>query len=248
MKNIIPFKKEVIFKTNISEITSISLEHTLSLENDKVQGNFIVNGEYKVSDSSTTVETFNLELPFEIIIDEKYDTKKAIIDIDDFYYEIVNNNVLSISIDVLIDKLEEKPIIEDFTLIDETPNREIIEKEITENEKEEVKEETKADKKRCIDESEKEKYDKKKEETKNMINEKEEPREVEEKINSLFNQFSKDSEVYVTYNVYILRDSDTLESILEKYNITEDTLKEYNDLSDLKIGDKIIIPTNYEGN
>ena len=211
MKNIIPFKKEVIFKTNISEITSISLEHTLSLENDKVQGNFIVNGEYKVSDSSTTVETFNLELPFEIIIDEKYDTKKAIIDIDDFYYEIVNNNVLSISIDVLIDKLEEKPIIEDFTLIDETPNREIIEKEITENEKEE-------------------------------------PREVEEKINSLFNQFSKDSEVYVTYNVYILRDSDTLESILEKYNITEDTLKEYNDLSDLKIGDKIIIPTNYEGN
>ena len=228
MKNIIPFKKEVIFKTNISEITSISLEHTLSLENDKVQGNFIVNGEYKVSDSSTTVETFNLELPFEIIIDEKYDTKKAIIDIDDFYYEIVNNNVLSISIDVLIDKLEEKPIIEDFTLIDETPNREIIEKEITESEKEE--------------------YEKKKEEIKDMINEKEEPREVEEKINSLFNQFSKDSEVYVTYNVYILRDSDTLESILEKYNITEDTLKEYNDLSDLKIGDKIIIPTNYEGN
>ena len=244
MKNIIPFKKEVIFKTNISEITSISLEHTLSLENDKVQGNFIVNGEYKVSDSSTTVETFNLELPFEIIIDEKYDTKKAIIDIDDFYYEIVNNNVLSISIDVLIDKLEEKPIIEDFTLIDETPNREIIEEEITENEKEE----TKTDKKRCIDESEKKEYEKKKEEIKNMINEKEEPREVEEKINSLFNQFSKDSEVYVTYNVYILRDSDTLESILEKYNITEDTLKEYNDLSDLKIGDKIIIPTNYEGN
>lgn len=248
MKNIIPFKKEVIFKTNISEITSISLEHTLSLENDKVQGNFIVNGEYKVSDSSTTVETFNLELPFEIIIDEKYDTKRAIIDIDDFYYEIVNNNVLSISIDVLIDKLEEKPIIEDFTLIDETPNREIIEEEITENEKEEVKEEAKTDKKRCIDESEKEEYEKKKEEIKDMINEKEEPREVEEKINSLFNQFSKDSEVYVTYNVYILRDSDTLESILEKYNITEDTLKEYNDLSDLKIGDKIIIPTNYEGN
>ena len=172
MKNIIPFKKEVIFKTNISEITSISLEHTLSLENDKVQGNFIVNGEYKVSDSSTTVETFNLELPFEIIIDEKYDTKKAIIDIDDFYYEIVNNNVLSISIDVLIDKLEEKPIIEDFTLIDETPNREIIEEEITENEKEEVKEEAKTDTKRCIDESEKEEYEKKKEEIKDMINEK----------------------------------------------------------------------------
>ena len=45
--------------------------------------------------------------------------------------------------------------------------------------------------------------------------------EVEEKINSLFNQFSKDSEVYVTYNVFILRDGDTIDSILEKYNITE---------------------------
>ena len=28
MKNIIPFKKDVIFKTNISEVTSISLENT----------------------------------------------------------------------------------------------------------------------------------------------------------------------------------------------------------------------------
>ena len=34
MKQIIPFKKELLFKTKVSEITSISLEHTLSLKDD----------------------------------------------------------------------------------------------------------------------------------------------------------------------------------------------------------------------
>ena len=37
MKNIIPFKKDVIFKTNISEVTSISLENTLSIKDDIIK-------------------------------------------------------------------------------------------------------------------------------------------------------------------------------------------------------------------
>ena len=75
MKNIIPFKKEVIFKTNISEITSISLEHTLSLENDKVQGNFIVNGEYKGHTYSLMQDKMNG------------------VDDEDFFYRIAMDNV-----------------------------------------------------------------------------------------------------------------------------------------------------------
>ena len=61
-------------------------------------------------------------------------------------------------------------------------------------------------------------------------------------------KLSKDSEVYVTYNVLIIRDGDTIDSILEKYNVTEDELKKYNDLSNLQLGDKLIIPNSYEGN
>ena len=72
MKNIIPFKKDVIFKTNLNEITSISLEHTLIVKDDSIKGDFIVSGEYKVSENSKTVEPFSLKLPFEIMIDEKY--------------------------------------------------------------------------------------------------------------------------------------------------------------------------------
>lgn len=240
MKNIIPFRKNVIFKTNLSEITSISLENTLNLNKDTISGDFIINGEYKVSDKSTSVEPFELTLPFEIVMDDRFDTKKAVVDIDDFYYEIVNDNVMSISIDVLVDKLQEKPVVELEDLVDVTPVREIIDSEDDNMENildkiDEIEEE------RCIEEED-------------IVEEKEEVIEqrdlskemVEEKINSLFSQISKDSEVYVTYNVLIIRDGDTIDSILEKYNVTEDELKKYNDLSNLQLGDKLIIPNSYE--
>lgn len=283
MKNIIPFKKDVIFKTNLSEITSISLENTLSLENDTLKGEFIISGDYKVSDRSTTVEPFDIRLPFEISIDDKYDTKSATIDIDDFYYEIVNNNVLSVSIDVLIDKLKEKPLMELNDLVEVKQVRGNLEeeekfmKELDVNNElreslgvSEKKDENRENKENIENkESENKKVKEieiKKEEAKEIKEEKmvtkeeieekiiEEERgvivneEVEEKINSLFNQFSKDSEVYVTYNVFILRDGDTIDSILEKYNISEEELRKYNDLTNLQLGDKLIIPNVYERN
>ena len=62
----------------------------------------------------------------------------------------------------------------------------------------------------------------------------------------MFSNNALDGDVYVTYNVYILRDGDTLDSIIEKYNITLDELKKYNDLSNLQLGDKLIIPNTYE--
>lgn len=260
MKNIIPFKKDVIFKTNISEVTSISLEHTLKLEDNEVKGDFIVSGEYKVNDTSTTVEPFTLNLPFEISIDERYDASKAKLDIDDFYYEIINNNVLSVSIDVLLDRLEEKKIVTLDDLKDETKERTILDiEEDTMSEvnnrndnKEEIKEEVESeDKREEIEEKREEskEIEEKREESKDVEEKRfdgKEKEEVEEKINSLFNQFSSDSEVYVTYNVFIVRDGDNLDSIMEKYGINEETLKQYNDLSNLQIGDKLIIPTSYE--
>ena len=242
MKNIIPFKKDVIFKTNISEVTSISLENTLSIKDDIIKGDFLVSGEYKISDKSTSVDPFSLNLPFEIVIDERYNTEKATADIDDFYYEIVNDNVLRIAIDVLIDNLEERPLINEFDLLDETPKRELLEVEEEVLEEELPKEEKEEVREAIIEETFKEEV---KEE---RCIESETEEDMQEKINSLFSNFSKDSEVYVTYNVYIVRDGDTLESILAKYDIELDELKKYNDLSELKLGDKLIIPNTYETN
>lgn len=250
MKNIIPFKKDVIFKTKLSEITSISLENTLNLKNDTISGDFIISGEYKISDKSTTVEPFDLNIPFEIVLDDRFDTKKASVDIDDFYYEIVNDNVLSVSIDVLVDHLYDKPVVELEDLVEITPVREVLDceednmdreslfKEVEEKEdivKEENKEEIKEEiiDNRCIEDEVPP--------TRNIDKE-----QIEEKINSIFNNSSFSDEVYVTYNVFIIRDGDTLDSIMDKYNVSREELEKYNDLTNLQLGDKLIIPNNYE--
>ena len=197
MKKIIPFKKDIIFKTEVAEVTSISLDNTLSVkENSLIGGTFEVYGDYKVTDTSVSLESFSYELPFEIHMDEKYDLKDVTIEIDDFYYEIVNNKVLTISIDVLLDNLEEK-------------ENEELEKEIEEEsrkEKEPVKE-------RCIEE-----------ESPIIINNQEEE--------------------YKKYKIYIVRDNDTIESIMEKYKVTKEELEEYNDLSSFQVNTKLLIQTN----
>lgn len=204
MKKIVPFKKDIIFKTEVAEITSISLDNTLSAKEDGlVYGDFKVYGDYKVTDTSTSLESFTYELPFEIHMDEKYDLKNVTIEIDDFYYEIINNKVLTISIDVLLDNLEEKEV-------------EKVNLDIKENSKEEKEEVEEKEKNRCIEE-----------ESPIIIN-------------------NQTEEIYKKYKVYIVREGDTIESIMEKYKVTKEELEEYNDLSTLQINTKLIIQSQDE--
>lgn len=53
-------------------------------------------------------------------------------------------------------------------------------------------------------------------------------------------------EEYVTYRVYKVTESDTIDSILAKYNVTKEMLSDYNNLENITAGDKLIIPTNEE--
>lgn len=53
-----------------------------------------------------------------------------------------------------------------------------------------------------------------------------------------------DEEQFVTYRVYKVSDSDTLDSILTKYNITKEQLSDYNNIENITPGTKLIIPTN----
>ena len=250
MKIIIPFKKEVVFKDNISEITSISLEHHLTLNDYLVKGNFLITGEYKVSDASITVLPFNLELPIALSIEDRYLTDKAVCDIDDFYYEIINDRKLSISIDISVDKLSEKDIKEvdktvevledcsDTEIVNVEDNRCIdMEEKNLKSDNVEESLETNNDVKEEI----KEIRDNKIEERETKDKKIDKADEVNKKIKTLFNTDS-DTEEYITYQIYIIRDGDTVDSIIAKYDIDVESLKEYNDISDLKIGDKIIIP------
>ena len=240
MKIIIPFKKEVVFKDNISEITSISLEHELNIADYLVKGNFLITGEYKVSSASNTVLPFNLDLPIALSIEDRYDTNKAVCDIDDFYYEIINDRKLSISIDISVDKLSEKEITETDKVIEvlddneDSGNRCIdMEDDIISDNKVET-----LDTKKEVKEEISEVKDTNREGLDKKIDKAE---EVNKKIKTLFNTNS-DTEEYITYQIYIIREGDTVDSIVAKYDIDIESLKEYNDISDLKIGDKVIIP------
>ena len=63
-----------------------------------------------------------------------------------------------------------------------------------------------------------------------------------EKVTSIFENFDTKDEQYVSYYVHIIRDNDNIDSITSKYNVTIDDLKEYNNIDQITLGNKIIIP------
>lgn len=245
MKKIIPFKKQIYFNSNVGEITSISLEHTLSpASNNLIKGDFIISGEYKMTESSVSTDPFEFYLPCDIELHERYKTDKVQINIDDFYYEVIDSKILEVNIDVLLDKLEEDVIINEIPMkyvhmdelekdleVIENPREEIEykkEEKVNKVMKEEIKEDIKQEKienkggERCVEE--------------------------EEYTKSIFSNFGSTEEEYRTYRVYIVREGDSLEQIIAKYAINKEELEKYNDLKELSIGDKIIIPYFYEDN
>ena len=103
MNKIIPFSKDIKFNESIGEITSIVLDDTLNfLDSYTIGGDLIVRGTHKIGDVE---EDFSYPLPTGITVDSKYDTSKANISIDDFYYEIINDDTLKVKIDLILDNL-----------------------------------------------------------------------------------------------------------------------------------------------
>lgn len=254
MKKIIPFRKDIIFKTNLSEITSISLEHTLHFEdNNLISGVFTVSGDYKITDTSNLTEPFSYDLPFDINMDEKYNLERAQADINDFYYEIINDNVLSVNIEVVVNDVEERLIPEELEPKEWEQEDILKEPEIErsqvdpalETELEQTREDlepTQIEHSMSESVSDIEMEDSMEASTVESTS----PRCIEpedSKFESLFDHMDDTTETYQSYKVYIVREGDTLEAILEKYSVTKEALESYNDLKEIKIGDKIIVPT-----
>lgn len=236
MKQIIPFVKDISLAPKIYEITSIALEHNLKMENsDSVVGSFTVSGKYRINDISINEEVFEENIPFDITLDSKYDASKVTIDIDDFYYEIINDEFLRVHIDVLVDNL------------------------VYEKEKIEKPAEVKKEERQSIMPNKEERNDglmndnvitsNKNEDT--LIREedakKEAPKERESDITSKIETglFDKE-EKYITYKVHIVRDTETIDEITTKYNVSKEELEKYNDLNNIVLGAKIIIPISNE--
>ena len=226
MKQTIPFKKDITFKTKIGELTAISLDNDLTLKGeDLIVGNFYISGNYKMLEGSIEEESYSYKIPCEIAISSEYDTYDAVIDIDDFYYEIINDEVLRVNITVVISNLERKEIKEEQetneveVLTDEDDRMLSINDDIADNIKLPLEEEFEE------------------------IKEIEKPRNVSN-FDKVKESAKNQDDTYITYKVYIYKEEDTIESVLEKYSITKEELANYNNLEDIIPGSKIVIPSS----
>lgn len=258
MKQIISFEKEIAFKTMIGEVTSISLEHTLSFQGPStISGDMIVSGTYKMTEASTLEEDFQYAIPVDIMLTKELEEDNRSIAIHNFTYDIRNEDTLHLYIDVLVKGREVIELEEEEKVIE--PVRE----ELPKIDEEQVEDTTNDDKEilteKEVEESQKVidniiNTDKKEEEV--IIEDKEEEpvikTDIQEEVktttdtkvmNSIFSAFANTEETYTTYSVYILRENDSIENIIENYGVTREELSYYNDLDNLNVGSKIIIPT-----
>ena len=226
MKQIISFKKELPFKTKVSDITSISLERELKVEEEGiVTGVFHITGDYKMNEGSINRENFSFDLPFDITLDPRYDINTVKSDIEDFYYDVINNDTLKVNIDLFIEAEYLPEPVKEEEKVEEPVQEEILDIEPME-ESFNREEESKVEEKPNIEEVKLEEL----------------PIEEREEIGTdLFSNLDN-TETYVTYYVYIVKEEDNIDKILNKYGITKEELEDYNDISNIKAGDKLIIP------
>ena len=249
MKRIISFEKKLEFPTMVGEITSISLEHTLNfISPSTIEGFFLVSGTYKLTEASCIEDNFNYKIPTEIMLNEKIDTSTSKIEIEDFYYEIENDENLICYIDVLVEGVEEieleeiestEPILESIQQ-PEIISEEVLSREcdgdLYQNTQEEQNVNFPTEEKKDEDIVEENKIQEE-------LPEKESETMIETKqVNSLFSSLRDDDDTFATYSIYILRQDETIQTIIEKYKTTKEELEDYNDLSNITIGSKIIVP------
>lgn len=264
MKQIITLEKEIAFKTMVGEISSISLEPDLDFINDtEIEGNLIISGTYKMTEASTIEEDFSYKVPVEIMLTTALEEDTRKVDINNFTYEIVNEEALSITVELLIEGLE-KVDIED-TLEEENKDvEEVIEEETDIRFSEDKEESTDREEIEVLTtEEDLPSFEEVKEDLPNLdeipVMKEEKEVEMESTLNgdntsnkqvmdSIFSAFANTEETYSTYSVYILREDDNLEEVMAKYKTNRETLAEYNDLENLKVGSKLIIPTVLEVN
>lgn len=267
MKKVIPFTKEIPFKTSIAEITDIEVTHSLKAMDEEISGSFLVDGTYKILETSMVDETFHYDLPFTVEVDEKYDISEVSIKINDFYFEILNEDTLKINIELELGNVKEKEILES-EVVPVTADVRCFDDEEGEEEK---KTETSTDKTNStlLNQKVNPPYDSEmpedftdiiipvdeQEEKMEMVNKTPKSSDAEKNaqqvkqqvtaVSDIFNDVSGEDS-YQSYYVYIVREGDTVDMITNKYKITKDDISMYNDMNEIKVGKKLIIPCSNE--
>lgn len=238
MRKVISFDKKLEFKTMIGEVTSISLDPNLKFSDDNdITGELVISGKYKLTAASRLEDDFLFSLPLEIALSEQLEEETRNVYVDDFRYDVDNDDdSLNCHIDLVVEGVE-KIEVENEEIIDDRSSS----KESSENFYE--------DSSLLSGEMVNKINDNQIAATDNVTSKDDiqEDKTVENNSTySLFSSFSDSDESFSTYSVYIVRENDTLESIMSKYKVHREELEDYNDLNNLMIGTKIIIPTHYE--
>ena len=176
-------------------------------------------------------ENFEFTLPFDIALDSRYDVSNMVVDIDDFYYELIDHKILKVNIDLFLDgevlkdrciDYLEKENVDMNNKVDVSVNNDNYNvntniEDLTK--KEVIKEDLPVDN---VDAS---------------VRDNEGISDI-----GLFDNIDKEDS-FSTYHVYAVRDGDTIDSILVKYGISKEELESYNSTLDIQVGDKLIIPS-----
>ena len=241
-------------------------------ENHEVVGDILVDGKYKMTDASQIEEEFHYKLPFTIDIDERYNLDNLEIIISDFYFEIINEEDLKINVEIEMDGIEENKLpkleekknsLEEVSEVLDTEedfvrNKEddiLIPVEIEEKKEklevpqdnplhklaEEIKKDILTENIPLVEVTKQEAKKEIKKETTSVKQEKDN-NTSSTNMSSIFSSLASSEETFSTYYVYMVRETDTIESIIDKYQTTKEELQNYNDLTNVKVGSKLIIP------
>ena len=254
MNEVFEITREFLFKTNIHEITSISIEHNYDIDGSNVEGEFIVSGDYRLHEISINKEKFSFKIPFSHELKDNINLDTVEVDITDFTYDFKNDDELSVHIEYTVSA--EQGIIEfadekDLDEFLENNEAEVI--DLSSNE-EETREETSEEVPENNEENNK-KEEERKEEIANLLDEYiENTNEIEipkvstdDKLdhNMILNSINSEDE-FVKYHIHTVIMNDTLESICKKYDVSINTLKKYNSFDNLELNMKLLIPENEE--
>lgn len=255
MKQIIPFKKDLPFKTKVSDITSISLERKIEiLDGGIVTGTFYITGDYKMNEGSINREEFSFDLPFDITLDPRYDVNSVKADIEDFYYDIINEDTLKVNIDLYIEAeyLPDTSLDNNILTEEDKSDNEMndVQKEDEHAEEDrnimmESKSDSKNDENIEIEKDKEVTFEKIKNDDATMNDSDIERNDVDDFANDLFSNLDN-TETYTTYYVYIVKEEDTIDKIISLYGVTKEDIENYNDITSIKPGDKVIIPKTSE--
>ena len=244
MNEVFTLDKDFLFKSKIYEITSISIEQDSKVEGSNLVGEFIVSGSYRLHEISINKEDFSFKIPFKHELKSNINLDTIKLEINDFNYNFNNYDELSVHIEYIVTAEEGIKVFESAEKLDDFLNEQKKE-DVDVIDLREDRQEYKNDIPMLVasDEltpkEEKEIISRTISENARQTKEPKEDNKIDE--NMLINSINEEDE-YVLYHIHTVGISDSIESITKKYNISVNTLKEYNSFENLELNMKLIIP------